>query len=92
MQIKWTEEAVSDLAIIKDYIETDNPVAAQKIALKIVPQIKSLIPHPIKGRPGRVLGTRESLVPDTSYFIVYRVNMGQLEILRVLHSSRRYPA
>jgi len=38
------------------------------------------------GRPGRVLGTRELVVPDTSYIIPYRVRGNTLEVLRVFHT------
>ena len=91
MRLKWTDVAVSDLASIRDYIEADNPEAAQKAAVRILSQAESLVSHPRKGRPGRVPNTRESLVPNLPYFIVYRVRKEQVEILRVLHTSRRYP-
>jgi toxin ParE1/3/4 len=43
------------------------------------------------GRPGRVPGTRELLVPKTRYLIPYRFRRGTIEILRVFHASRRPP-
>jgi addiction module RelE/StbE family toxin len=91
MHLKWTDVAISDLAAIRDYIEADNSEVAQKVALGILSQAESLASHPRKGRPGRVRDTRESFVPNLPYFIVYRVRKEQLEILRVLHTSRRYP-
>lgn len=80
-----------DLAVIRDYISADNAEAAQKTALRILAQGESLISQPQKGRPGRVLDTRESLVPHLPYIIVYRIKKEQIEILRVLQTSRRYP-
>ena len=47
--------------------------------------------HPAVGRPGRVAGTRELLVTGTPYILPYRVAGDVLEVLRVLHSARRWP-
>jgi len=38
-----------------------------------------------------VLGTRELVVRNLPYIIPYRVRDNTIEILRVLHTSRRWP-
>jgi plasmid stabilization system protein ParE len=43
------------------------------------------------GRVGRVEATRELVISNTSYLIIYRVKEESVEILRILHSSRKYP-
>jgi toxin ParE1/3/4 len=43
------------------------------------------------GRPGRVSGTRELVIPGTPYIVPYRVRGGKLEILRILHATQRWP-
>ena len=43
------------------------------------------------GRPGRVLGTRELIVPDTPYIIPYRVRGERLELISVFHGRRKWP-
>ncbi|MDQ7827232.1 MAG: type II toxin-antitoxin system RelE/ParE family toxin [Candidatus Eremiobacteraeota bacterium] len=43
------------------------------------------------GRPGRVPGTRELVVPGTKYIVAYRVRHRSLQILRVLHGARKWP-
>jgi len=43
------------------------------------------------GRPGRVEGTRELVVPRTPYIVAYTVIDDQVMILSVIHSSRRWP-
>ena len=50
-----------------------------------------LAKYPSIGRAGRVLGTRELVVGDPPYIIAYRVRDQDLEILRVLHTSRAWP-
>ncbi len=42
------------------------------------------------GRPGRIEGTRELIISHTPYIVIYRVKE-QVEILRILHTSKRYP-
>jgi plasmid stabilization system protein ParE len=43
------------------------------------------------GRPGRVLGTRELVVPDTPYVIPYRVRRERLELIAVFHGRQKWP-
>ena len=43
------------------------------------------------GRPGRVEGTRELVVPDTPYLVPYRGRGHAVEILRVFHGARKWP-
>lgn len=47
--------------------------------------------YPDSGRPGRVIGTRELIVPSLPLILPYRVRRRRIEILRVLHAARRWP-
>ena len=42
-------------------------------------------------KPGRVPGTREWRVKDTTYAPIYYVYNGKIRILRVMHDSRQFP-
>ena len=53
--------------------------------------VELLAQHPALGRPGRVEGTRELVVPDTPYLVPYRVRGHAVEILRVFHGARKWP-
>ena len=46
---------------------------------------------PGTGKPGRVSNTREWLVKDTPYALIYRVLVDRVQILRVMHGSRQFP-
>jgi toxin ParE1/3/4 len=35
--------------------------------------------------------TRELIIPETPYIIPYRIHDGQIEILRVFHTARKWP-
>jgi toxin ParE1/3/4 len=92
MNIVWSPEAIEDLASLRAYIAEDNPAAARRIALRIVQVIELMLPdNPQSGRPGRVPGTRELIIPRTPYVVPYRVRGNTLQILRVYHSARRWP-
>ena len=93
MKTLWTEPAVKDLDHIENYIKKDNPVAAVNVVLSIINTAETLLSEYSRlGKPGRVHGTRELVVPDyPSYIIVYRVLENKLEIIRVLHGARKWP-
>lgn len=46
---------------------------------------------PGAGKPGRVPDTREWLVKDTPYALIYDLAPGRVRVLRVMHSSRQFP-
>lgn len=91
MIIYWLEDAIRDLQHLRHYIAQDNKNAAKKIVKKIMHSTELLIEQPGMGRPGRVLNTRELVISDTPYIVPYRVKNEVIEILRVFHSSMRWP-
>jgi toxin ParE1/3/4 len=92
MNILWSPEAVNDLMSLRAYIAADNPAAARKVALHIMHNIEQLLPdNPRLGRPGRVPGTRELVIPNTPFIVPYRLQRNTIQILRIYHGSRRWP-
>lgn len=88
----WSPEAIADLIALRTYIEEYNPAAAQRVALHIIHNVETLLPsHPEMGRPGRVPGTRELVVPRTPYVVPYRLVGNTIQVLRVFHGARRWP-
>ncbi|MGQ0682757.1 type II toxin-antitoxin system RelE/ParE family toxin [Bradyrhizobium sp.] len=88
----WSPEAIDDLVALRAYIEQDNPAAAQRVALHIVHNIEALLANsPEMGRPGRVPGTRELVIPKTPFIVPYRVLGSTIQILRIFHGARRWP-
>lgn len=91
MRLVWTGAALAHLEQIQDYIAQDNPVAAYRLARDLTERAsRSLADHPMLGRRGRAKGTREFVLPDTSYIIVYRV-ADRVEILAIVHTAREWP-
>ena len=93
MQIRWSPAAADDLEQLFDYIRTDNPSAAQRVAQTIYDRAGGLGTHPYQGRRGRVEGTRELPLPPLPFIVVYRVleHSDAIEIVNVIHGAQRWP-
>ena len=92
MRLRWTRRAERDLDEIAAYIGQDSPPAAARVILELIDQGENaLLGQPAVGRAGRVLGTRELVIRGLPYILPYRLREKDIEILRVLHTSRRWP-
>jgi toxin ParE1/3/4 len=93
MQIKWLRKALVNLDEAGEYIFRDDPAMARKIVQQIHEAVSMLAKNPSLGRPGRIFGTRELVVPGTRYLVAYRVRprLKCVEVLRVFHTSRKPP-
>jgi toxin ParE1/3/4 len=91
MKIIWMDAAMYDLRSLRSYIATDNPRAAKGQVLRITSLVMKLADFPFMGRPGRCASTRELVVSKTPYIVMYRLRGQNVEILRVVHSSRQWP-
>lgn len=90
MPVKWSKRALSSLAGIAEYIEQDNTIRAKTFVQEIRQKSDLLEQFPTIGRAGRVIGTRE-LVAHKNYLLVYRVRGDEVQILEVMHTSRKFP-
>ena len=92
MNIIWSPEAIDDLTSLRAYIAEDDPAAARAVVLHIIHNVEHSLPdQPRMGRPGRVPGTRELVIPKTPFIIPYRVQSNIIQILRIYHGARRWP-
>jgi toxin ParE1/3/4 len=92
MRLVWSFEAIEDLIPLRAYIAEESPAGAPRVVSRILHAVEDLLPqHPHMGRPGRVPGTRELVIPRTPYVVPYRVQRQTIQILRVYHSARRWP-
>lgn len=91
MKIAWTRLAVADLNNAYEYIAAERPSSAIQIIERIEKSIDSIRKHPQLGRPGRVDGTRELIIPGTAFIVPYRIKNNKLEILAVIHGARCWP-
>jgi len=91
MRLGWTRIAIRDLIHVRRYIAQDNPQAARSVAQHILEPADLLLKHPEMGRAGKVRGTRELVISQTPYLIVYRVQGKRVHALRILHGRQHWP-
>lgn len=92
MKIFWSSASFEDRTRIFDYLADKNPVAAVELDMRIESAIEALLTdHPKAGKTGRVTGTREFFIPNTTYVVVYKLGTSSIRILRVLHTSMMWP-
>jgi len=92
MTIQWAKNATRQLAAAHAYVATDNARAADRLLSRISDAVKQLSLHPRLGRQGRVKNTRELIIVGTPYIVAYRIAGETIQVLAVLHGSRKWPA
>ena len=91
--LEWTDSALDDLEIIRDYIAKDSPYYAKRFIERIFDAAKKLQDHPQMGR----------LVPEANrddvrelifqgYRIIYHTKTYRVQIITVIHGSRNLAA
>jgi len=92
LKLRFSARARTHLSAIRDYIENQgNPNAARRVGASIREAAELLRHFPYAGRPGRVAGTREWVVRNLPYIIVYEVYAGdrnEVMVLGVFHSRQ----
>jgi len=74
MILRYSARARSQLIAIHDYIEREgNPAAAPRVGAAIREAAELLQHFPLAGRTGQVAGTREWVVRQSPYVIVYEL-------------------
>ena len=92
MRVRWLRTALRNLDAEASFIAEDDPAAAGLVVQRVMAAVAMLAAiSTALGRPGRVPNTRELVVSRTRYIVPYRVRGDSIEILRVLHTSRRLP-
>ena len=87
---EFTDQAVSDLAEIENYISQDNPQAARQ-SLQRLPQACFTLaeqPHMGRSRPEFGPAHRSFVVPGTRYIIIYRPSNDHVQIIHVRQGSQ----
>ena len=93
MRIEWRAEAAEDRREAIAFLRQRNPTAALRIASAVRHWVAMLSKQPHLGRAGRVPDTRELLIPQSPYIVIYTVDAARdtVVILRMLHGARRWP-
>jgi addiction module RelE/StbE family toxin len=91
MELLWTRRALRRLDEIGAYISFDNPVTAGEVIHRIVSAAERLKQFPQSGRPGRVRNSRELVLADIPYIVIYRIDRDQVQVLTVIHAAQQRP-
>ena len=85
-EIVWTDKAIGQLAAIGDYIALEDPLAAARLAERLIALADSLADFPHRGR----VATENSREMTTvwPYILTYRVDGDTVLILRIRHGAR----
>jgi toxin ParE1/3/4 len=92
MSVVWTQTATDQLQAIRDYLARSSPAYAQTLAGRIVTETEALDGQPLLGAEVPEYGDpdiREVL--EHPYRVLYRVTGPDVQVIAILHSSRRLP-
>ena len=88
MKLVYTEEAITDLKRLREFIALHNPIAANKVARELIEKIKLLPDFPHIGQP-----VQQAPLPDSirdmifgSYIVRYSIHNNTIIILRIWHT------
>ena len=88
-RIVWSQQALSDVEEIAEYIEKDSPFYARSVVARIVAATRLLVQHPLSGRV--VPEMRDAAIREVfavNYRIIYRVEGAVVTIAAVVHGKR----
>ena len=91
MIVYWTNEALADIAAIRDYLLETSPDRAEQVIEAFFERVEQLISFPKMGRPyrqGELPQVRQLLVG--AYRITYYVGLHQLDILTIRHQAQAH--
>ena len=91
MTVRWSPAAPAHLRHAEAFIAEDDPRLAARTARRILEAVERLTNFPAGGRPGKLPGTREIVVPGTPYFLPSRVKGDLVEIPGCVHGARKWP-
>jgi toxin ParE1/3/4 len=88
-EIVWSPLARARLQEIRAYVARDKPVAAERLAIRIVAVTEALRDHPYLGHVGTESGVRELIIGGTPYVLLYRVQGKKVTIHTIWHAAQR---
>lgn len=88
MPVVFRDRAEADLAEIAAYIAADNPRRAASFVNELIDRCLAIASRPLAARERPEIGDGVRLVVHGKYVVVYRIDDGDILILRVVHGAR----
>ena len=89
--IQETKLALNNFDEIATYYEKKQSGLGNRFASYYYKELETLTAMPNIGRIGKIFGTRELVLQEFPYLIVYRIRKKYIQILRIFHQQRKYP-
>ena len=89
MKIVWTDPAVEDLELVKEFISRGSEFYALRFVTNIFDAVENLVHFPTRGR--RVPEADDDTIREIIYFpyrIMYRIKPDRIVILTIIHGAR----
>ncbi|MFL6227551.1 MAG: type II toxin-antitoxin system RelE/ParE family toxin [Pyrinomonadaceae bacterium] len=90
MRVFWTDAALNQLEAIRDYFAQTSPEYAQRLIERLINRSEQIAAFP---RSGRMVPEYEiddvRQVVEGSHRIIYLIKENQIEILALIHTSRK---
>jgi addiction module RelE/StbE family toxin len=91
MELRWAEDAATDLELIANYLFEHAPGRAEELVREIYNAANGLPTFPYRGRQGKKDGTREMVLSPLPYIVIYQITGDVIHIARILHGAQRWP-
>ena len=89
VKVVWASNALDDLQSLIEYIERDAPVAARRLAQRIIDRVERLAMHPYLGAYLAEDDTQTYReLYQGSYRILYRATDEKVYIVAIRHAAR----
>ncbi|MBI5564627.1 MAG: type II toxin-antitoxin system RelE/ParE family toxin [Chloroflexi bacterium] len=90
MKVFWTDRAIANLRAVHDYIAQTSPDYAQHTVDRLTRRSEQIGAFPYAGRSVPEFD-RDAIreVLEGSYRIIYGIKPSQIDVLAVIHSSRK---
>ena len=90
MRVFWTDAALGQLESIRDYFARTSPEYAQRLVERLVNRSERIASFPRSGRMVPEYEIEEvRQVIQGQYRIIYLIKEDQIEILALIHTSRK---
>ena len=89
MKVHWTDNALSHLLDIYEYISQNSPFYAQRMVDRLTKRSEQIANFPMSGRnvPEYSVEDIRELIKKP-YRIIYRIKQDQIDVLAVVHGAR----
>lgn len=89
--LRYEDDARVDLKGIVDNGIEPGFQDPEGFAAMLGQRIAGLRDNPGRGRVGRMVGTRELVLPGTPFIVIYTVDATTVSVLRMLHGAMKWP-